>query len=66
MEGIKPVFKDVSHPSLLKRCLGRRTQNTNESLNAMIWKFCPKTIGPVEKFVQIATNKATILFNAGC
>lgn len=66
MEAIKPIFKDLSDPSLLKRCLGGRTQNANESLNAMIWKFCPKTSGSGKKIVQIATNEATILFNEGC
>ncbi|GFX90788.1 uncharacterized protein TNCV_3166191 [Trichonephila clavipes] len=35
----------LSHPALLKKCLGGKTQNPNESLNSFIWKFCPKTIG---------------------
>ncbi|GFS79842.1 uncharacterized protein TNCV_750271 [Trichonephila clavipes] len=30
-EVIKPVFKDLSHLKLLRRCLGGKTQNANES-----------------------------------
>ncbi|GFV07914.1 uncharacterized protein TNCV_2268261 [Trichonephila clavipes] len=29
----------LSHPALLKKCLGGKTQNPNESLNSLIWKF---------------------------
>jgi hypothetical protein len=66
MEVIKPIFKDLSQPSLLKRCLGGKTQNPNESFNSTIWKFCPKTSSAGRKIVEIATNEATILFNGGC
>ena len=41
MEAIKPVFKDLTHPDLQK-CLEGYTQNPNESINNLIWKFCPK------------------------
>ncbi|GFT60232.1 uncharacterized protein TNCV_4970591 [Trichonephila clavipes] len=44
-EVIKPVFKDLSHLKLLRRCLGGETQNANESLNSLIWKYSPKLIG---------------------
>ncbi|GFW36275.1 uncharacterized protein TNCV_4931371 [Trichonephila clavipes] len=59
---IKPVFADLSHPALLKKCLGGKTQNPNESLNSLIWKFCPKTIG---SRLQIAANLETSVFNDG-
>lgn len=42
MDIIRPIFKDLAHPDLLKRCVGGKTQNANESLNALIWSFCPK------------------------
>ena len=35
-DAIKPIFKDLSDPKLLIRCLGGKTQNPNESLNALI------------------------------
>ncbi|GFT49470.1 uncharacterized protein TNCV_3366651 [Trichonephila clavipes] len=46
----------------LKKCLGGKTQNPNESLNSLIWKFCPKTIG---SRLQIAANLETSVFNDG-
>ncbi|GFW46830.1 uncharacterized protein TNCV_2981861 [Trichonephila clavipes] len=60
---IKPVFADLSHPALLKKCLGGKTQNPNESLNSLIWKFCPKTIGSSLQIAEIAANLATSVFN---
>ncbi|GFX04846.1 uncharacterized protein TNCV_2248291 [Trichonephila clavipes] len=62
---IKPVFADFSHPALLKKCLGGKTQNPNESLNSLIRKFCPKTIGSSLQNAEIAANLATSVFNDG-
>ncbi|GFX92321.1 uncharacterized protein TNCV_1112481 [Trichonephila clavipes] len=61
----KPVFADLSHPALLKKCLGGKTHNPNESLNSLIWKFCPKTIGSSLQIAEIAANLATSVFNDG-
>ncbi|GFT91904.1 uncharacterized protein TNCV_1875741 [Trichonephila clavipes] len=49
----------------LKKCLGGKTQNPNESLNSLIWKFCPKTIGSRHQIAEIAANLATSVFNDG-
>lgn len=65
MDAIKPIFNDLSHPRLLQRCLGGKTQNANESLNSVIWKFCPKTRGAGKRVVEIATGEAVITFNDG-
>ncbi|GFT76771.1 uncharacterized protein TNCV_2102541 [Trichonephila clavipes] len=62
---IKPVFADLSHPALLKKCLGGKTQNPNESLNSLIWNFCPKTIGSRLQIAEIAANLETSVFNDG-
>ncbi|GFS91665.1 c2H2-type domain-containing protein [Trichonephila clavipes] len=56
---------NLSHPALLKKCLGGKTQNPNESLNSLIWKFCPKTIGSSLQIAEIAANLATSVFNDG-
>ncbi|GFT41255.1 uncharacterized protein TNCV_3899611 [Trichonephila clavipes] len=56
---------DLSHPALLKKCLGGKTQNPNESLNSLIWKFCPKTIGSRLQIAEIAANLETSVFNDG-
>ncbi|GFX90505.1 uncharacterized protein TNCV_4335091 [Trichonephila clavipes] len=53
----------LSHPALLKKCLEGKTQNLNESLNSLIWKFCPKTIGSSLQIAEIAANLATSVFN---
>ncbi|GFV63390.1 uncharacterized protein TNCV_138891 [Trichonephila clavipes] len=55
----------LSHPALLKQCLGGKTQNPNESLNSLIWKFCPKTICSSLQIAEIAANLATSVFNDG-
>ena len=39
---IQPVFMNLSSDELLSKCLHGKTQNTNESLNGVIWKRCPK------------------------
>ncbi|GFS66439.1 uncharacterized protein TNCV_3856871 [Trichonephila clavipes] len=53
----------LSHPAHLKKCLGGNTQNPNESLNSLICKFCPKTIGSSLQIAEIAENLATSVFN---
>ncbi|GFW71507.1 uncharacterized protein TNCV_3460331 [Trichonephila clavipes] len=42
-----------------------KTQNPNESLNSLIWKFCPKMIGSSLQIAEIAANLATRVFNDG-
>ena len=34
--------KDLTKPEMLRKCLHGKTQNANESLNAMIWEMLPK------------------------
>ncbi|GFU82159.1 uncharacterized protein TNCV_4466101 [Trichonephila clavipes] len=65
MDAIKPVFNDLSQPKLLQKCLGGKTQNNNESINSLIWKLCPKTLGCGRKIVDISTNEAIVVFNDG-
>lgn len=57
---IKPVFQALAVPELLRNCLHGRTQNTNESLNSLIWSWCPKTT-----FVGASTVKAAV-YDAIC
>lgn len=64
-EKIKPIYEALSNDELLKRCEGGYTQNANESLNALIWKFAPKHLHSGEKTVKIASHIAGILFNEG-
>ncbi|GFX76464.1 uncharacterized protein TNCV_2130151 [Trichonephila clavipes] len=65
MDAIKAVFNDLSQPKLLQKCLGGKVQNNNESINSLIWKLCPKTLGCGRKIVDISTNEAIVIFNDG-
>ncbi|GFT06023.1 uncharacterized protein TNCV_1594571 [Trichonephila clavipes] len=63
-EVIKPVFKDLSHLKLL-RCLGGKTQNANESLNLLIWKYSPKLFGSGINVTKIGTFIAACEYKDG-
>lgn len=65
MDEIKPIFAELSSPKLLKRCLGGKTQNANESFNSTIWKYLPKTSGASKVIADIAANEAAVIFNDG-
>ena len=41
---LKPVYARLSSDDLLKKCLDRKTQNANESLNEMIWNRLSKSV----------------------
>ena len=65
IDQIKPIFKDLTHPDLLNKCLEGYTQNANESLNQKIWKFCPKNQFHRAETVRTAVRLAVITFNDG-
>ncbi|GFT45262.1 uncharacterized protein TNCV_2123451 [Trichonephila clavipes] len=50
VEAMRPIFRGLSHPDLLKKCLHGKTQNPNESFHKVIWPRVPKAT-----FVQIET-----------
>ncbi|GFU22848.1 uncharacterized protein TNCV_4965961 [Trichonephila clavipes] len=50
VEAMRPIFRDLSHPDLLKKCLHGKTQNPNESFHNVVWSCVPKAT-----FVQIET-----------
>lgn len=41
-DAILPVYEALSTDDLLTRCLGGYNQNSNESVNSVIWKIAPK------------------------
>ncbi|GFU92468.1 uncharacterized protein TNCV_4793971 [Trichonephila clavipes] len=65
MDEIKPIIAELSAPKLLKKCVGGKTQNANESFNSTVWKYCPKTSGSSKNIVDIAVNEAIVMFNEG-
>ncbi|XP_053984318.1 uncharacterized protein LOC128879316 [Hylaeus volcanicus] len=62
---IKPIYTDLSRNELLERCLGRNTQNNNESFNGLLWHFAPKHVYSGAKTVKIAAYLASGIFNDG-
>ncbi|GFT64536.1 uncharacterized protein TNCV_649351 [Trichonephila clavipes] len=50
VEAMRPIFRDLSHPDLLKKCLHGKTQKSNESFHNVNWSRVPKAT-----FVQIET-----------
>ena len=58
MEEIRPIFKDLARTELLKKCGHGKTQKANESVNNLVWKYCPKEkhhgLTTVETSVAIA------------
>ncbi|GFT98474.1 uncharacterized protein TNCV_3951481 [Trichonephila clavipes] len=65
MDAVKPIFAELSSPKLLKKCLEGKTQNSNESFNSTVWKYCPKTSGSSKRIVDVAVNEAVVMYNDG-
>lgn len=66
MEAIKPVWKDLAKTELLVKCLSGYTQNQNEVLNSMVWKYFPKHKNHGLETVETAVGGAVPIFNDGC
>lgn len=64
-KAIEPIFRDLSSDDLLQRCVGGFTQNSNESLNNVIWRIASKISHSGVKIVNIAANIAICTFNCG-
>ncbi|XP_070174254.1 uncharacterized protein [Littorina saxatilis] len=64
-EKMVPVFRRMSDEALLKRMQDGGTQDTNESLNNLVWLRCPKTIFMGKGRVDGATARAVAVFNEG-
>ena len=65
MEEVLPIYKDLTDRKLLSRCLESYTQNSNESLNSLIWSECPKKVYQSRKVVELCTASAIAHFNDG-
>ncbi|KAG0430514.1 hypothetical protein HPB47_022641, partial [Ixodes persulcatus] len=65
MTSIKPAFRALAAPELLRKCLHGRTQNANEFLNNLIWCRCPKTTFVGACTVKAAVYDAVSFYNNG-
>ena len=66
MEELRPIFRDLAKTELLRKCVRGYTQNANESMNNLVWKFCPKTKHHGLITAETAVAVAVCLFNDGC
>lgn len=62
---ILPIYWDLPEKSLLERCLGRHTQNRNESFSATVWRLALKHLHAAIKIVEISAYLAAGIFNEG-
>ena len=62
---LKPIFEELSHEDLLRKCLHSLTQNQNESFNAMIWDRLPKSRYMSFTPLQFGVYDAVANFNIG-
>lgn len=60
-----PLYNRLSQRDLLERCSRMKTQNNNESFNALVWKRCPKVEFASLKTVECAVALAVLEFNLG-
>ena len=56
---------DLSDCSLLGKCLYGKTQTNNESLNCLVWRYCPKEIFVSRWAVTDAACFSVAIFNEG-
>ena len=62
---LQPTFDNLSTTNLLKRCLPGYTQNTNESLNGIVWVRAPKHKWYGTRCIKLAVTSAILRFNEG-
>ena len=60
---VEPISKDLSSETLLSKCLDGLTQNISESLNALIWKKCPKDVYVSRNIIETGVASAVFEFN---
>ncbi|GFT54056.1 uncharacterized protein TNCV_154121 [Trichonephila clavipes] len=62
---MRPVFRDLANPELLKKCLHGGTQNPNDSVNNVIWSRVPKKTFVQLEVLSLGTYDAVSSFNMG-
>ncbi len=62
---LKPIYARLGSRELLEKCVDGYTQNANESLHAVVWKWCPKVQYLGKEAVEIACALAVCSWNDG-
>ena len=62
---VKTVHRDLTKDADLAKCLHGKTQNANESLNAMFWECVPKSNYCGIDKLQLSVYDSVAVFNYG-
>ena len=62
---VKPIYQRLSDKTLLRKCLHGKTQNQNESLNALVWQRVPKEVFVAKETIEFGLYDAIAHFNNG-
>ena len=62
---LRPIFFELTSDEMLSKCLHGKTQNQNESFNAMIWERIPKSTFVSLKQLKLGVYDAVSNFNMG-
>ena len=62
---LKPIYARLGSRSLLEKCVQGYTQNANEALHQLVWKFCSKELFLGKVGIDIACALAVCSFNDG-
>ena len=65
IEFVRHLIRELSDENLLSKCLHGKTQNSNEFINGVIWKRCPKDVFVGRKVLEMGVASAVIFFNDG-
>ena len=62
---VKPIYKNLIKHEELSKCLHGKTQNHNESFNALIWERAPKNVYLSLEKLRFAVYDAVAVFSDG-
>ena len=65
MNLLKPIYNRLGSRSLLQKCVHGYTQNANEELHSIVWKFCPKVLHLGKTAMDTACALAVSPWNDG-
>ena len=65
LQHVKPIYKRLTAPEMLQKCLHGKTQNVNECFNSTIWRRCPRDTFVGHKTIKLCVMDAVCHFNAG-
>ena len=62
---LRPIYTRLGSKALMEKCVDGYTQNANEALHQLVWKYCPKELFLGRLAVEFACALAVCIFNDG-